>query len=117
VSREDCIFCRIANGGLRASIVYENDHIVAFEDAHPQAPVHVLVIPREHYANLQDEVPREVLAELFVAVRRVAEGAGIAKSGYRTVANSGPDSNQTVGHLHVHVMGGQPMTHGMVNFR
>jgi histidine triad (HIT) family protein len=117
VSRATCIFCRIADGALPARLVYENEHVVAFEDADPQTPVHVLVIPRDHYASLQDEVPGEVLAEIFLAVREVAEATGIAVSGYRVIANAGPDSNQTVDHLHVHVLGGQPMSHGMVNFR
>jgi histidine triad (HIT) family protein len=117
MSDEACIFCRIGRGELPARVVYENEGVVAFEDAHPQAPVHVLVIPRDHYANLQDAVPGELLAEIFLAVRRVAEITGVDGSGYRVISNSGPDSNQTVGHLHVHVLGGRPMSHGMLNFR
>jgi histidine triad (HIT) family protein len=117
VSRDECIFCRIADGDVPARIVYENEHVVAFEDANPQSPVHVLVIPRKHYANLQDPIPGEILAEVFLAIPRVAEMTGVADSGYRIIANAGPDSNQTVDHLHVHIMGGQPMSHGMVNFR
>jgi histidine triad (HIT) family protein len=117
VSRADCVFCRIADGDLPAHLVFENGCVVAFHDANPQAPVHVLVIPREHYANLQDAVPAELLAEVFLAVREVAEATGVARSGYRVIANAGPDSNQTVDHLHVHVLGGQAMSHGMVNPR
>ncbi len=115
--RDDCIFCGIGAGRIPASIVYEDDFVVAFDDIEPQAPVHTLVIPREHYDNLQDQVPDEVLAAVFRAVRHVAEIKGVAESGYRVIVNSGPDSNQTVNHLHVHLMGGAPMSHGMVNFR
>jgi histidine triad (HIT) family protein len=117
VSRADCVFCRIADGELRAAVVYQDDHVVAFKDANPQAPVHLLVVPREHFDSLRDEIPPEVLGALLAGVRRVAEVELIADSGYRIIANSGPDSNQTVGHLHIHVLGGRPMSHGMVNFR
>ena len=112
----DCIFCRIGSGDIPSTIVYEDDHVVAFEDLSPQAPVHVLIIPRMHYANLSDDVPAEVLGAVFGAVAEVAERTGVSESGYRAIVNNGPDANQTVGHLHVHVMGGRAMSHGMVNF-
>lgn len=113
---DDCIFCRIANGLLPTNVVYENDEVIALDDVHPQAPVHALVIPKSHYRNLSDDVPRSVLAAVFSAVAEVARIKGIAESGYRVIVNNGPDSNQTVQHLHVHVLGGHHMTHGMVNF-
>jgi histidine triad (HIT) family protein len=113
---DDCIFCKIGRQELAARVVYQDDDVVAFHDISPQAPVHVLVIPREHYANFNDDVPPAVGAALCSAVPRVAQIAGIAESGYRVIVNNGPDSNQTVPHLHVHVMGGRPMTHGMVRF-
>ena len=113
---DDCIFCKIAAGDIPASFVYEDEHVVAFDDITPQAPVHTLVIPRRHYTSLQDEVPLEVLAAVFTAVRTVAGIKGVASSGYRVIVNCGPDANQTVPHLHVHVLGGRPMSHGMVNF-
>ena len=78
--------------------------------------MHTLVIPRVHYANLDDDVPAEVLGAVFSAVREVARIKGIARSGYRVIVNNGRDANQTVPHLHVHVLGGRPMTHGMVHF-
>jgi histidine triad (HIT) family protein len=112
----DCIFCRIAAGEVPATFVYEDEHVVAFDDVSPQAPVHTLIIPRRHYDNLQDDIPAEVLAGVFGAVRQVALIKGVAASGHRVIVNSGPDANQTVRHLHVHVLGGRHMSHGMVNF-
>jgi histidine triad (HIT) family protein len=111
---EGCIFCMIAAGEIPASIVYEDDTVVAFRDLHPQAPVHVLVIPREHYSGLDDDVPPEVLAALLAAAPRVAEATGIADSGYRTIVNTGDDAGQSVQHLHLHVLGGAKMSEGML---
>ena len=113
---KDCIFCMIGAGEIPTTPVYEDECVIAFDDITPQAPVHTLIIPKEHYASLQDDVPAEVLACVFGAVRKVAEIKGVASSGYRVIVNSGPDANQTVPHLHVHVLGGRPMSHGMVNF-
>jgi histidine triad (HIT) family protein len=96
--------------------VHETQLVIAFDDLSPQAPVHTLVIPRGHYAHLGDDMPQEVIAALFEAVPVVAGLKGIALSGYRVIVNNGPDANQTVGHVHVHVLGGRSMTHGMVRF-
>ena len=112
---EDCIFCKIASGEIAVPFVYEDDLVVAFRDANPQAPVHVLVVPRTHYRDLADGVPAEVAAALCNAVTKVAAATGISESGYRVIVNNGPDATQTVPHLHVHVLGGAPMTHGLVN--
>lgn len=112
----DCIFCRIAAGDVPARVVYRDEDVVAFEDTSPQAPVHVLVIPRAHYEHLGDGIPDYVLASLFKAVPKVAAEQGIARSGYRTIVNAGSDAGQTVSHLHVHVLGGRHMSHGMVRF-
>lgn len=111
---EDCIFCKIARGDIPATVVYSDDIAVAFKDLNPQAPVHVLVVPREHYAGLGDDVPPAVLAGLLAAAPRVAEAMGIADSGYRVIVNTGPDAGQTVPHLHLHVIGGAAMSEGMV---
>ena len=111
---EGCIFCMIATGQVPTSFVYEDDTVVAFRDLHPQAPVHVLVVPREHYTGLGDDVPDVVLAAMLAAVPRVAQATGIAESGYRAIINTGPDAGQTVAHLHLHVLGGAPMSEGMV---
>ncbi len=113
---EDCIFCKIGRDELPARVVYEDEQVVAFNDIHPQAPVHVLIIPRQHFVNLNDELPPEVAVALCSAIPKVARLAGIGDSGYRVIINNGPDSHQTVQHLHLHVMGGAHMTHGMVRF-
>lgn len=113
---DDCIFCKIAAGEIPATFVYEDELVVAFDDVSPQAPVHTLVIPREHHADLSDGLSDELLVALFRAVPEVAEAKGVADSGYRVIINNGHDANQTVKHLHIHVMGGRSMAHGMVAF-
>jgi histidine triad (HIT) family protein len=106
----------VAGGTIPAEFLYEDEYVVAFNDISPQAPVHVLVIPRVHYADMGDGVPADVAAALFAAVPKVARLKGIDGSGYRVIVNCGRDANQTVGHLHLHVMGGRSMSHGMVSF-
>lgn len=113
---DDCVFCKIANGEIPVPLVYEDELVAAFRDAEPQAPVHVLVVPKVHYRDLADGVPAEVAAALCAAIPKVAEATGVAGSGYRVIVNNGPDAQQSVQHLHVHVLGGAPMTHGMVSF-
>jgi histidine triad (HIT) family protein len=113
---EDCIFCKVASGEIPVAFVYEDDLVVAFDDISPQAPVHTLIIPRVHYTRPDDGVPSETASALFAAIPKVARIKGVGDSGYRVIINAGPDANQTVPHLHVHVMGGKPMSHGMVNF-
>lgn len=112
---DDCIFCRIARGEIDAKVVYSDDEFVAFDDMMPQAPVHTLVIPREHYRDLNDDVPCELMGRLCAVVGKVAEAKGVAGSGYRVIVNNGPEAGQTVSHLHVHILGGARMGHGMVN--
>jgi histidine triad (HIT) family protein len=113
---DDCIFCKIASGEIETNAVYEDDYVIAFDDLSPQAPVHTLVIPKTHYLNLSDNVPTDVLGALFSAVGKAASIKGVAQGGYRVIVNNGPDANQTVQHLHVHILGGRVMSHGMVNF-
>jgi histidine triad (HIT) family protein len=107
----DCPFCKIATGEIPATLVHETDATVAFRDLDPQAPVHVLVIPRRHVATMADlaEVAPHEVALVVDAVAAVARQEGVAQSGYRTVFNSGPDAHQTVFHAHVHVLGGRAM--------
>jgi histidine triad (HIT) family protein len=108
----DCLFCGIAAAEIPATIVSENARTVAFRDINPQAPVHVLVVPREHYPNLGELAAADagLLAELVAHARQVAVAEGIADTGYRVVFNTGADSGQTVDHVHAHVLGGRPMT-------
>jgi histidine triad (HIT) family protein len=106
----------IANDEMSARKVYEDDYVVAFDDIAPQAPVHTLIIPRQHFASMSDDVPEEIMSAVFRAVPQVAEVKGLSEDGYRVIVNNGKHANQTVGHLHVHIMGGRPMSHGMVNF-
>jgi len=110
----ECIFCRIARAEVPSSVVYENEDLIAFDDVAPQAPVHVLIIPREHYDHLGWDVPEALLGSLLAAVHRVAEIKGIAEAGYRVIINTGADGGQVVKHLHIHVIGGARMAHGMV---
>ncbi|TDB39712.1 MAG: HIT domain-containing protein [Actinobacteria bacterium] len=112
----DCIFCMIANGDIPARVVLDEGDIMAFDDIAPQGPVHTLIIPKHHYAHMGDDVPSGMMAALFSAVPRIAAMKGIAESGYRVIVNNGADAAQTVAHLHVHVIGGKPMAHGMVRF-
>jgi histidine triad (HIT) family protein len=113
---QDCIFCKVARGEIPATVVYEDDRIVAFEDISPQAPVHTLIIPRTHYSSLSDGVAAEDLAAVFGAVEQVARIKGVGASGYRVIVNNGRDANQSVPHLHVHVLGGRAMSHRMLIF-
>lgn len=113
---DECIFCKIARGEIPASVVYADDRVIAFDDIAPQTPVHTLIIPRAHYTSLNDDIPAEDLAAVFGAVQHVARIKGIGTNGYRVIVNNGRDSNQTVGHLHVHVMGGRHLSHRMVVF-
>ncbi len=104
----DCLFCKIARGEIPAGKVAESESCIAFRDISPQAPVHVLVIPRAHYASLNEVPDGTVLAAMGDLARQVAQSEGLAK-GYRCVINTGGDGGQTVGHLHMHVLGGRQM--------
>lgn len=107
---DDCIFCRIAKGEIPAEKVFENDEIVAFKDIQPSAPVHILVVPKQHVPTLNDTADHQaLLGKLLAAARDVATKAGIAESGYRTIINTNRGAGQVVFHLHVHVMGGRPL--------
>ena len=103
---EQCLFCKIARGEISAKIVYEDDEFIAFRDINAQAPVHVLVIPREHYATFMD-VPPEALGRAMEVVKLVARQEDVHESGFRTVINHRDDGGQTVYHLHIHILGGR----------
>jgi histidine triad (HIT) family protein len=106
---DGCIFCRIVAGTIPATIVASTDTAVAFRDLHPQAPVHVLVIPRRHTVSLAAATDSGELGDLLALAAAVARDEGIAESGYRVVTNVGADGGQTVPHLHLHVLGGRSM--------
>ena len=106
-----CLFCNIVARTTPAQMVFENDHVVAFGDIRPVAPVHVLVIPRKHIVGIHDASfdDAQALGHVLLAARDVAEKLGLAESGYRVVINQGPDAGQSVLHLHCHVLGGRPL--------
>ena len=103
--KDDCIFCKIATGEIPTSKVYEDDDVIAFDDMEPLMPVHTLIIPKDHYSDLSDDVPPEVLGKLFAKVGPVAAQKGLV-NGYRVLVNTGEDASQSVKHLHVHILGG-----------
>lgn len=109
----DCIFCKIVAGQIPSTKVYEDDQVVAFHDIQPQAPVHVLVIPKKHLASVNDLHAEDaaMLSHVFAAVQHAARETGIAETGYRLITNTGKDAGQVVHHLHFHVMGGRSLGH------
>ena len=107
IDMEDCIFCKIANKEIPSSFVYEDEHTVAFNDLNPQAPTHILVIPKEHYASLNELDNEQMMSALFMAVKNVTKQLNIKE--YRTVINTGESAGQTVFHLHIHILAGRPL--------
>jgi len=107
----DCIFCKIANKEISAELVFEDEHMVAFNDVNPQAPVHMLLIPKKHYASLNDipEEKKAVLSHILLKARQIAEEQGFAGKGYRIVLNTAKDSGQVVYHIHFHLLAGRRM--------
>jgi len=108
---DDCIFCKIVKGEMPSTLVYEDEHVVAFEDINPVAPVHVLVVPRVHVENLNDldESHADLPTAVLRAAREIARQRGIADSGWRLVANANEHGCQMVFHLHFHVLGGRQL--------
>ena len=109
----DCIFCRIAKKEIDSNIVFEDDMVIAFRDLSPQAPEHVLVIPKKHIVSINEfkDVDKDLAAHILVdVVPKIASDLKIAENGYRVVINTGEEGGQTVHHLHVHILGGRNMT-------
>ncbi len=108
----DCLFCKIIAGEVPSTRVYEDDEVLAFEDVNPQAPVHVLVVPKKHIPTLNDMSPDDnlLLGQMFQAAARIARERETHETGYRTVFNVNAGAGQTVFHIHLHVLGGRPMT-------
>ncbi len=107
----DCLFCKIIKKEIPAKTVYEDDHVIAFEDINPQAPVHVLVIPRKHIATSLDitEEDHALIGHMVQAANTIAKERGIAERGFRTVMNCNKEAGQTVFHIHLHLIGGRAM--------
>ena len=107
----ECVFCKIINKEIPAKVVLENDWALAFENIKPIHPVHILIIPKKHIANIQeaDIGDKECLAQMMLAVSEIAIIKGVDKSGYRLVVNCGKDSGQSVNHLHIHLLGGKEL--------
>lgn len=105
-----CLFCKIIEGSIPSTAVYQDDQCYAFADIHPQAPVHVLIVPRRHLDSVADAKgsDKALLGHLFWAGAEIARAKGLPE-GYRLVVNTGPDGGQTVDHLHVHLLGGRPL--------
>ena len=109
MGKEDCLFCRIAKKEIPSKIVREDPDLVAFEDVNPQAPVHILIIPKEHIEKVSDLAERniEIVGRLVLAAKNIAKEKGIQESGYRIVMNCNRDAGQAVFHLHLHLLGGR----------
>jgi histidine triad (HIT) family protein len=107
-----CLFCRIIRKEIPGRIVHENDSVIAFEDINPQAPVHLLVVPKKHIDSLINlsKADQELMGSLFLTINDLAKMSRLSRDGFRTVINTGPSGGQTVYHLHVHLLGGRQMT-------
>ena len=107
----DCLFCKILDGDIPCDRVYENDQVIAFRDVNPQAPTHILVIPREHISTVNDLTAEDksIVAEMMLAAQAIAKQEGIEESGYRLVMNCNEGAGQTVFHIHLHILGGRRM--------
>jgi histidine triad (HIT) family protein len=105
----DCLFCKIVRGEIPAKLVDEDDQCVAFRDINPQAPVHVLIIPRQHIASLNEATDAATIGHLSLMAARIARTEGLAERGYRTVINTNADAGQTVFHVHLHLLGGRKL--------
>lgn len=111
----DCIFCKIITGEIPGEIVYQDEQATAFRDINPAAPTHILIIPQEHIASINDIKPDDegLVGHLFSVARQLAEQEGIQESGYRLIINTGPDAGQAVFHIHLHLLGGKRMRYPM----
>ncbi|MBQ9441916.1 MAG: histidine triad nucleotide-binding protein [Selenomonadaceae bacterium] len=109
----DCIFCKIVGGEIKTDFIYEDETVVAFRDLNPQAPEHILIVPKKHVAKIIDfsADDKNLAAHIFVdVVKEIAKKIGVDEKGFRLVINTGEEGGQTVGHLHVHLIGGRKMT-------
>ncbi len=109
MAKADCLFCKIISGDIRADIVLETDSVIAFRDINPQAPTHVLIIPRQHTATINDldDAGAAAIGDLFLAAKQIAASEGLADDGYRVVMNCNEGAGQSVFHIHLHLLGGR----------
>jgi histidine triad (HIT) family protein len=107
---DSCLFCRIVRREIPAKVIHEDEHTLAFRDIDPKAPTHVLIIPKEHVATLNDATDATHVGRLLIAAKQIAAAEGIAEEGYRTVVNCGTGAGQTVFHLHLHLLGGRKLS-------
>jgi len=107
----DCLFCKMVNGEIKPDTVYEDDDVLAFRDINPQAPVHVLVVPKTHIATLNDLDPAHapLIGKLYLAAQKIANDEGVAERGYRTLINCNAEAGQSVFHIHLHLLAGRAM--------
>jgi len=112
MDHSNCLFCKILSGDIPADIVYESETVIAFRDINPQAPTHLLIIPRKHIATINDIVEEDeaLVGSLYSAARQIAAAEGIAEDGFRAVMNCNEGAGQTVFHIHLHLLGGRPLT-------
>jgi len=112
---DECIFCKIASGEMPSTIVFKDEQVTAFRDINPVAPTHILVVPNKHIESTNDisQEDEQLMGHLLGVVKPIADEEGITDTGYRLIINTGPDANQVVFHLHLHIIGGQRMKHRM----
>ena len=108
----DCLFCGIINGKIPSELIYDDKEIIAFKDINPQSPKHILIVPRRHINSLSEmeEVDKDLAGRLLLTARKIAQDQGISNEGYRVVVNNGQNGGQTVFHLHLHLLGGRPLS-------
>jgi len=109
---DDCLFCKMVQGEITPDTLYEDDRVLAFKDINPQAPVHFLVVPKQHISTLNDldNSHAELIGHMYLTARDIAQAQGIAEGGYRSLINCNPDAGQTVWHVHLHVLGGRTLS-------
>lgn len=112
---EDCIFCKIVNGEIPSTKVYEDESVIAFKDLNPQAPIHILVVPKKHYKNVLDvEENDNIISKIYYAINKISVQEGFDKEGFRIINNCGENAGQTVMHMHFHIIAGKKLGEGIV---
>ena len=108
---EDCLFCKIIKGDIPSTKVYEDEFVYAFKDINPEAPVHILVVPKKHIKSINEieEIDENLIGKIFLAIEKIAKEQGVAEQGYRVISNCGKDAGQTVMHLHFLILGGRKL--------